>query len=37
VTEYLQLPVRELMDIREALGNVLEREKAAREEARANN
>ena len=34
VTEYLKLPWRDVLRIREALANVLERERAAREEAR---
>ena len=34
MTSYLQMPWRDFLDIREALGNVLEREKEAREAAR---
>jgi len=34
VTEYMNMSMRDFMDFRTALNNVLEREKTAREEAR---
>ena len=34
VTDYLHMPLEDFMAMRDALGNVLEREKAARDAAR---
>ena len=33
VTDYLHMPFRDFLTVREALSNILERERAAREEA----